>query len=167
MMRMDDEKRTLTPFVATPFEERGAIFSPDGRWVAYVSNKSGQNDIFARPFPGPGSEVTISVGGGQEPVWGPSGRELFYRHEGKLLVVKIEETATTLNVGAPTPLFDDPYRLDTGGAQGGMANYDVSPDGKRFVMVEEPRAASGAAQSARLQVILNWFDELKRRAPTQ
>jgi hypothetical protein len=104
---------------------------------------------------------------GQEPVWGPMGRELFYRHDRKLLVVKIDETATSLNVGAPTQLFDDPYRLDTGGAQGGMANYDISPDGKRFVFVEEPRPANAAAQPlVHLQVVLNWFEELKRRAPT-
>ncbi len=168
VMRADDDKHTLTPFVATPFEERGAIFSPTGRWVAYVSNKSGQNDIFARPYPGPGNEVTISVGGGREPVWGPSGRELFYRQEGKLMVVRIEEGAALLNVGTPSRVFDDPYRLDTGGSQGGMANYDIAPDGKRFVFVEEQRPANTAAQPVvRLQVVLNWFDELKRRAPVK
>lgn len=107
------------------------------------------------------------MGGGQEPVWGPSGRELFYRHDRKLLVVKIEETATTLNVGAPTKLFDDSYRLDTGGAAGGMANYDISPDGKRFVFVEEPQTNAPAGPPVRLQVVLNWFDELKRRAPVK
>jgi eukaryotic-like serine/threonine-protein kinase len=168
MLHVDGDKPTTTPFVETPFEERGAIFSPDGRWVAYVSNKSGQNDVFARPFPGPGSEVTISVGGGQEPVWAPSGRELFYRHDGKLLTVRIDQTASSLTVGAPTKVFDDPYRLDTGGAAGGVANYDISPSGQRFVMVEEPRPANSAAtETVRLQVILNWFEELKRRAPTQ
>ena len=166
MLNADGEKRITTPFVETPFEERGAIFSPDGRWVAYVSNKSGQNDVFARPFPGPGGEVTISVGGGQEPVWAPSGRELFYRHDGKLLTVRIAQTASSLTVGTPTPLFDDPYRLDTGGAAGGVANYDIAPNGQRFVMVEEPRLAN-APETVRLQVILNWFEDLKRRAPTQ
>jgi hypothetical protein len=64
-------------------------------------------------------------------------------------------------------VFDDPFRLDTGGAQGGMANYDLSPDGKRFVFVEEPRAANGSIPVIHLQVVLNWFDELKRRAPIQ
>jgi Tol biopolymer transport system component len=168
MLSREGDKWTPKPFVQTPFEERGAIFSPDGHWIAYVSNKSGQNDVYARPYPGPGSEATISVGGGQEPVWGPSGKELFYRHDGKLWVVRVNEGAASLTVGAPARVFDDPYRLDTGGAAGGMANYDISPDGKRFVMVEEPRAANGpVAQAVRLQVILNWFDELKRRAPTQ
>jgi hypothetical protein len=168
MLNVDGDKRTTTPFVETPFEERGAIFSPNGRWVAYVSNKSGQNDVFARPFPGPGGEVTISVGGGQEPVWAPSGRELFYRHDGKLLTVRIDQTAASLTVGAPTRVFDDRYRLDTGGAAGGVANYDISPNGQRFVMVEEPLSANDAAiRTVRLQVILNWFEELKRRAPAE
>jgi hypothetical protein len=90
---------------------------------------------------------------------------LFYRHDSKLLVVRIDETAASLNVGAPVVVFDDPYRLDTGGAQGGKANYDISPAGKWFVMVEEPRA-SAAAEPAQLSVVLNWFDELKRRVPT-
>jgi hypothetical protein len=81
--------------------------------------------------------------------------------------VKIEETATSLNVGAPTRVFDDPYRLDTGGAQGGMANYDISPDGKRFVFVEEPQTTNAAVQPVHLQVVLNWFTELQQRVPTR
>jgi hypothetical protein len=63
-------------------------------------------------------------------------------------------------------MFDDPYRPDTGGARGAVANYDISPDGKRFVMVEEPQEAS-ASGPARIHVILNWLDELKRRVPTR
>ncbi|MEQ1759213.1 MAG: hypothetical protein ABL986_12895 [Vicinamibacterales bacterium] len=156
-----------TPFVATPFEERGPIFSPNGRWVAFVSNKSGMNEVYARPFPGPGEEITISVGGGGEPVWGPSGRELFYRHEGKLLVVPLSDAAATLTAGKPAVLFTDPYRLDISGSAGGVANYDVSPDGQRFVMVEPLRAGNGQPQSARIEVVLNWSEELKRLAPAK
>jgi Tol biopolymer transport system component len=167
MLHVDGDKRDATPFVETPFEERGAIFSPTGRWVVYVSNKSGQNDIYARPYPGPGGEVTISVGGGQEPVWAPSGRELLYRHDRKLLAVPIDERGTSLSVGAPTRVFDDPYRLDTGGAQGGVANYDISPNGQRFVMVEEAQPARAASQTARLEVIVNWLEALKARVPTK
>jgi WD40-like Beta Propeller Repeat len=138
MLMIDSAKRTPVPFVATPFEERGAIFSPDGRWVAYVSNKTGQNDVFARPYPGPGAELTISVGGGQEPVWRASGKELFYRRRGVLQVVHVDATASELKVGASVRVFVDPFRIDTGGANG-IANYDISPDGKRFVMIEEPK----------------------------
>jgi hypothetical protein len=80
------------------------------------------------------------------------------------VAVSIAESGSSLTVGSPATVFTDPYRLDTGGANGGMANYDVSPDGKQFVMVEEPKAASQT--TARLQVVLNWFDELKARVPT-
>jgi hypothetical protein len=166
IVQKNGEKWTSTPLVATPFEERGAIFSPSGRWIVYVSNKTGQNDVFARPYPGPGPEVTISAGGGQEPVWAPSGKELFYRHGGTLLSVRIDETPSSLTVSAPARAFEDPYRLDTGGASGGMANYDIAPDGKRFVMIEEPKASS-TPQALKFNVILNWTEELKARVPTK
>ena len=168
MLHVNGATRTTTPFVVTPFEERGAIFAPGGHWVAYVSNKSGRNEIYALPYPGPGREITMSVGGGQEPVWGPSGRELFYRSDGKLLVVRIEESAASLTVGAPTRVFDDHYQVDTSSALGGNSNYDISPDGQRFVMVEEPgppTASGGVSQTARLHLILNWFEELKAKVP--
>jgi len=163
MLHLDGGKPTTTPFIETPFQETGAIFSPNDHWVAYVSNKSGQNDVYARPYPGPGEEVTISVGGGQEPVWAPSGRELFYRHEGRLLVVPIEERGTSLVVGTAKGVFDDPYRLDTGGAQGGVANYDVAPDGQHFVMVEEPKPPNATGPD-RINAVVNWLDEVKARA---
>jgi len=159
-------KSTPVPFVATPFEERGAIFSADGKWIAYLSNESRQNDVFARPYPGPGTEVTISAGGGQEPVWAPSGKEIFYRHGGELQVVRIDATGSELRVGVPAKLFDHPFRRDTGGAQGGMANYDIAPDGKRFVMIEEPKAVN-APVTAKLTVVVNWLNEVKRRAPAK
>jgi Tol biopolymer transport system component len=156
---------SLEPYAVyrNQFPGTGRDFWPDGRWLAYVSNKSGQDDVYARPYPGPGGEVTISVGGGKEPVWAPSGRELFYRHDGKLLVVKIEHSSSTLTVGVPAPVFDDPYRLDTGG----VANYDISPDGKRFVMVDEPKSAPEDARPGRLQIVLNWHRELEQRVATR
>jgi Tol biopolymer transport system component len=125
ILHVDGEKTRSTPFVQTPFEERGPIFSPNGRWIAYVSLKSGQNDVYATPYPGPGSTVTISAGGGQEPVWSPSGHEMFYRHDGKVFAVALDQDAPNLAVRTATRLFDDPYRLDTTGTLGGVANYDI------------------------------------------
>jgi Tol biopolymer transport system component len=161
MLQLEGAQRNLRPFVTGPFEERGAIFSPNGRWVAYVSNKSGENEVFARPYPGPGAEVPVSIGGGEEPVW--AGEEIFYRHGGKLQVARVEIAGASLRVGRPTELFEDGFVRDRGGAQGGMANYDVSPDGRHFVMVEEHRR--DADTTSRLQVVLNWLEDVKHRAP--
>ena len=68
------------PFLSTPFQDRGVSFSPNGRWLAYVSGEAGRDDVYVRPYPGPGGEVTVSNGGGQEAVWGRDGTELFYRN---------------------------------------------------------------------------------------
>ncbi len=163
MLHVDGDTRTEEPFVETPFMERGGIFSPNGRWLAYVSDKSGQNDVYARPFPGPGVEITISVEGGYEPVWAPSGSELYYRHEAELVVVSIEETGSSLAVGTPRHVLDDRFMRDTGGAAGGVANYDIAPDGESFVMVEDASTAGAAMLSPKLYVVTNWFEELRAR----
>ena len=99
-------------------------------------------------------------------MWAPSGKELFYRHRGSLFAVRIDATASSLAVGTPTRLFEDPFRLDTGGAAGGVANYDIAPDGKRFVMIDEPKSTGVASQTV-LNVVVNWIEELKRRAPAK
>ena len=163
MLTVDGGTPSPAPFVETPFMERGAVFSTDGKWVAYVSDKSGQNDVYARPFPGPGAEITVSVGGGQEPVWGPSGSELYYRQEGELLLVPVELASPSLSVGTPRTVFDDPFRRDTGGASGGMANYDIAPNGEAFVMVEDASSAGGSALTPQLYLVTNWFEELRQR----
>jgi Tol biopolymer transport system component len=162
--RLDRPDGRGEPFLATPFEESSPRFSPNGSWVAYVSNKGIQNEVFARPFPGPGPEVTISVGGGSEPVWSPSGGQLYYRSASDLMAVSIDLTSGSLAVGAPRRLFEDTYVSDQ--ANVGMANYDIAPDGDRLVMVEEvvPEAAPQAAAN-RLHIVLNWFEELRARVP--
>jgi len=164
MLEVSGDSAKKTPFVQTPFMERGAIFSPDGKWLAYVSDKSGTNGVYARPFPGPGTEVTISVGGGSEPVWGPSGRELFYRRDGEMMMVTIDGAGPMLTVGSPRRLFDDPWMRDVAGSAGGVANYDISPAGDKFVMLERPNATS-AAPVVNMNLILNWFEELRARVP--
>ena len=157
----------LTPkaFLATPSQERGPSFSPDGEWIAYVSDESGQDEVYVRPYPGPGGQVIISTGGGKEVIWGPDGSELFYRNGDQLMVVAVNP-GETFSIEAPAPLFVAPYAPDTAGGGAGNPNYDISPDGQQFIFVE-PDVPAGADGGALINVVLNWFEELKRLVPTE
>ena len=148
--------RKPLPFLRTPFNEAAPQFSPDGRWLAYASDESGRYEIYVRPYPGPGGKSQISTEGGNEPVWGRNG-EIFYRSGNKMVAV---DTATrpSFSAGKPKVLFESPYApaLQTN------ANYDVSPDGQRFLMVKENEGVS----ATQINVVLNWFEELKQKVPT-
>ena len=158
-----DDTRGSPSCFWTPFQERGVSLSPDGRWVAYVSDESGRDEVYVRPYPGPGGQVIISTGGGEEVVWGPNGSELFYRNGVQVMVVKVN-TAQTFAADVPVPLFVAPYALDNaGGGAGGNPNYDVSPDGE-FIFVEQD-SPSGVEGVSQINVVLNWAEELKRLVP--
>jgi serine/threonine-protein kinase len=159
LLHVDGGGNRTEPFLETAFHEAGAIFSPNGRWIVYVSDKSGQADIYVRPFPGPGGEVTISVGGGEEPRWSRAGDEIYFRRGADLLAVSVGERGSALEVGTPRHVMTDPYRRE-GGA---MANYDVQPGGEGVVVVEN--ANSSDAPTDRLYLVLNWFTELRVRSP--
>jgi len=107
--------------------------------------------------------VTISVGGGIEPAWGPTGDELYYRREGELMVVPLQRAATSLSVGTPRRVMPDDFLRQTAGGAGGMANYDVAPDGRSFVMVEE--LGRDDVEPGRLYVVFGWHEQLKARVP--
>ena len=148
-----------SPFLATSFNETMPIFSPDGRWLAYVSDESGRNEVHVQPYPGPGRRWLVSTAGGREPVWSADGQELFYRNGDRMMVVAVQ-TEPAFSVGTPRVLFEGSYL-----SQGLLAsNYDVTPDGQRFVMIQ----ASGQQQEAptQINVVLNWFEELKQWVPT-
>ncbi|MGH9862509.1 MAG: protein kinase domain-containing protein [Candidatus Acidiferrales bacterium] len=149
-------ERKPQPFVQTSFEERYARFSADGGWVAYMSNESGQPEVYVQPYPGPGGKWQISTEGGTEPVWSRDGRELFYRNGNKLMAVSVQ-TRSGFQASTPRMLFEGPYELGTARA----TNYDVAPDGQRFVMIKLDEQATGSSQ---LNVVLHWFDELGRLA---
>ncbi|TDI36338.1 MAG: hypothetical protein E2P02_25555 [Acidobacteria bacterium] len=136
-----------SPLLETPFDERAPRFSPDGRWLAYQSNASGRMEIYVQPFPGPGQRELLSSDGGTEPMWSPDGRELFYRQLDQMMVVPIE-SEPTFHAGKAQPLFDA-GRFESG--FGNYTNYDVSPDGQRFLMIE----AEGDSGPARLHLVLN------------
>jgi Tol biopolymer transport system component len=146
------------PFLRTPFNETSPRFSPDGRWLAYYSNESGRFEIYVQPYPGPGGKWQISTEGGTEPVWNPNGRELFYRSGDKMMAVDIS-TQAGFAAGKPRMLFEGRYET----APFPIANYDVSPDGQRFLMLKAIKQAQTAP--TQINVVLNWFEELKRRVP--
>jgi serine/threonine-protein kinase len=156
ILRLSDRK--AQPFLRTQSDETAPHFSPDGRWLAYVSNESGRFEVYAQPYPGPGGKWQISTEGGTEPVWNPSGRELFYRSGDKMMAVDII-SQPSFSVGKPRMLFEGSYlpsRVTT-------PNYDVSPDGQRFLMIKPSEQSASLTQ---IVVVQNWSEELKQKVPT-
>ncbi|MFQ5817680.1 MAG: protein kinase [Terriglobia bacterium] len=151
------ERGKPQPFLQTPFNEGAAMFSPDGRWIAYTSDESGRYEVYVRPYPGPGGKRQISTAGGVWPVWARNGRELFYRNGDQMMAVAID-SRSGFTAGKPSVLFEGEYLA----ASRWGRNYDVAPDGQRFVMIQEAEQETGPPE---LYVVLNWFEELRRRAP--
>ena len=147
--REDDPR----PLLDGPFEERTPKISNDGRWLAYVSNETGQEEVYVTPYPGSGSKVSVSPGGGLSPAWSGDGRELFYRDDNRVMVDI--ETDPSFAAGTPRELFKGNYRGDLHG----HSAWDAAPDGQHFVMIESP-------ESVEINVVLNWFEELTRLVPT-
>jgi len=145
------------PLISTPAFEGGAMFSPDGRWIAYVSDESGQMQVYVRPT-AKERRWPVSIEGGTSPVWNRNGRELFFRNGNKIMAVEVAATGAELTLSPPRLLFEHAY---TYGATITIPNYDVSPDGQRFVMVQDDPGAG------RLAIALNWSEELKRLLPTR
>jgi serine/threonine-protein kinase len=142
------------PFLATRFSEHMATVSPDGRWLAYVSNESGRNEVYAVAFPGGGSRIQISTAGGDEPAWSPRGDELFYRSREGYMTVPIDRersAGSSLAAGRPEFMFSGPFEGDWL-----RAGYSVSLDARRFLMVHAPLETSPRT----VRVVLNWFGEL-------
>ncbi len=145
------------PLLVTPAVELGPRFSPDGRWLAYFSDESGRKEVYVRPFPDVNEmRWTISTVGGWSPVWSRDGQELFYMNGAAVMAVPVEAHGETFVAGTPRLLFEGPF--DTTQDQ----NFDVSPDGTWFVMVE----ADPDTTPSRFHVVQNWFEELKRLVPT-
>ena len=140
----------------TVFAEAHPVLSPDGRWLAYTFDESGRREVYVRSFLEPG-RWQISTEGGTEPRWNPDGNELFYRRGEEMWAVAVT-TEPSFQPGRPTLLFEGSFE-----PRGTFHNYDVSPDGKRFVMVQREEASASAPD--RLHVVLHWLDELERRVP--
>ncbi|HEU5168976.1 MAG TPA: protein kinase [Gemmatimonadales bacterium] len=148
--------RTPRLLLGTPFNEYYPAVSPDGRWLAYTSDESGQNEVYVRAFPDGRGKILVSQNGGSEPVWSRDGRELFYRGFDQLgtpLVAVSVQSAPDFRVLTRAPLFD----VSEYEAAVPHANYDVTPDGKTFVMVYQGRLSE-------MVLVQNWTEEARRGA---
>jgi eukaryotic-like serine/threonine-protein kinase len=156
----------VEPLLETRFDESNGIVSPDGHWLAYQSNSSGQFEIYVRPFPNVGAgQSQVSNAGGVQPVWGRSGRELFYKTpNGALMAVPIDPRGATWGAGAATKVVEGHYFT---GAGNQTRQYDVSPDAQRFLMIKEGSGSDQTAATTSLIVVQHWFEELNQLAPTR
>ena len=143
--------------VETPFNEHGGVLSPDDRWLAYVLDETGRDEVYVRSITGSGRRELVSTDGGTEPVWSPTGTELFYRNGDRMMAVAVSDRPE-LVVAKPSVLFEGPYQTGAPSTLG--PNYDVSADGKYFVMVREDETSA----NTEIHVVLNWFEELTRVA---
>ena len=145
--------------LGTPFGEMNATVSPNGRWFAYSSDESGEREVYVQSFPELGGKSQISTDGGSEPEWSGDGNELFYRNGDAMMAVAVSSDSD-FEPSRPVKLFEGSY---VGAASGVSQSYDVAPDG-RFVMVRREEGAGFTEQ--KINVVLNWFEELKARVPT-
>jgi serine/threonine-protein kinase len=150
-----DEKRERRRWFQSPYAESAAAFSPDGRWIAYVSDESGRKEIYVRPFPGAGGRIKISSDGGAEPVWTRGGRELLYRQGNQFLAVDVR-TEAGFAAGTPRVLFYGDFF--PGGREDAPFQYAVSSDGNtiyatREISVPEPERS--------LAIVTNWLENVR------
>jgi Tol biopolymer transport system component len=148
------QEGSATPFLRSPFNEGSAHFSPDGHWIAYSSNESGRQEIYILPTPGKvGGKRRVSTAGGGEPVWNPSGGELYYLNENSLMSVQVK-FQPSLTIGIPQLLFSRGLALVEN-----IGTYDVAADGRRFVMLKPLDTLTPPRQ---LHLISNGLDQLFR-----
>jgi dipeptidyl aminopeptidase/acylaminoacyl peptidase len=154
--------RKTRPFAQTKFDEGAPTFSPDGRWISYSSNESGQTEIYVQEFPGPGPKIQISTDGGTDATWNRTGGEMYYRNGDRMMVVAVG-TKPAFTAGKPRVLWEGRYNHGQNSMCGppspSSSNYDVSADGQRFLMVKE---GERDVPPTEIRVVPNWSEEVKR-----
>ena len=155
VLAMDGEEAgTATPFVQGRFTEVLPRFSPDGRWIAYISNESGRMEVYVQPFPGPGGKWQISTDGGREPQWSDDGREIRYVSPGGVLMSAAVTTGSAFTAATPRELFD--VRLQPIVVRN---RWLATPDGERFLFLQP----QGSNRSLPMTVVLDWAEALPER----
>jgi serine/threonine-protein kinase len=160
--------RKTRALIHTAANEMTPEFSPDGRWLAYVSSESGHHEVYVQSYPRPGERYQISTNGGEQPAWRGDGRELFYVQNGgynlggvpTLMSVKVA-TAPAFRAGTPEKVFENEALLTPWGR-----SYDVAPDGQRFLLTLSKEATTNPTPTQMI-FVQHWFEELKRLLPTQ
>jgi hypothetical protein len=146
------ETRSSEPFLATSFDESSPRFSRDGRWIAYVSNESGRNEVYVRPVADATQQSQVSLNGGSEPVWAADGRELFFRTNEGVMSASVEMRGTALRASQPRLLFSGSFDMGTLD----RVNYDVSAI-SGFTMVQSGEQESHGHE---LHLLLNWLETI-------
>ena len=145
------------PYLQTQFREALSKFSPDGRFLAYRSDESGRYEIYVRPFPEGGGRIAVSSNGGTQPRWSRDGKEIFYV-EGTTLVAVAVSTRPSFSVGSVTRLFEHRALLPS---LWPFARYDVSGDGRRFVLLVP--VDEEVEEAVSIQIVENWYEEFRDR----
>ena len=154
----------IKPILNEAFAEMQPRVSPDGRWMAYTSNEMGWNEIFVCAFPdATKGKWQVSRGYGDSPIWSPDGKELFYLNGDSVMAVSVE-TKSAFVPGTPKQLFRGNYIIQ--GMNEGTP-WGISSDGKRFLMMKEADGSSAEGNSLRINIVLNWLEELKQRVPVK
>jgi serine/threonine-protein kinase len=147
-------------FLNSRFDETQPAFSPDGRWIAYQSNESGRDEIYVRPYPGPGGKWQISTGGGVFPLWSRTSHELFYgTPTQQIMVSAYEVVGDAFRADKPRLWSNQRYR-----PRGSFRPFDLHPDGQRMALAPEAPSPIGGRQD-HVTMTFNVFDELRRIAP--
>lgn len=147
-------QRDVKPVLITPDNERMKMVSPDGRWMAYISDESGRNEVSVRPRTGSGGRVLISIDGGTEPVWARNSREAFFRRDREYYAVPIT-AGDTFAAAAPQYLFTQGQPF----VASDLSSYDVTPDGEHFLMI----ASDPDSAPTHFRLVSNWVSELEAR----
>jgi len=157
-----EAKGAVEDVVATDYLEYHAALSPDGRWLAYISDRTGESEVWVQPYPKGVAERVSRGGRARQPVWSHDGEELFYLRANTMMAVAVE-TDSEFSFEPGVPLFSQPFVV-----HGSVywRSYDVARDG-RFLMIQRATGAGDAAGLSSILVVQNWFAELERRVPTE